>query len=64
MARCCGGTPRPTPDNPVLIGEPNGVTVRARPTIPRYGLAAYETGWFTGDGVAARVAAGVLVTVA
>lgn len=63
MARCCGGTVAPTRDNPIIVGEPNGVTVRAKPTLTYRGVAAYQLAFWSGAGVAERVAAGVLVVV-
>lgn len=61
---CCGRQRRTSsPSTPILIGEPNGVVLRARATIGIAGLPVGETAWFTGTTVAALVSQGVLVSV-
>lgn len=58
---CCGKASRQSsPSNPVMIGAPNGVTVRARVMLNAHGMDAYQVGWFTGDLVEMAVLGGVL----
>lgn len=60
---CCGTGKTTSRDNPVLLGEANGLLYRCRLNLNVYGLRVNTVQWFSGDGVTARIAAGVLVTV-
>lgn len=61
---CCGNRSRAsTRTEPILIGDPDGSLLRARATVGIEGLRVGMIGWFTGTGVAALVAAAVLVPV-
>lgn len=61
---CCGSPERvSSPENPFLMGEPNGELLRARVTVATAGLTAGDVGWFTGSDVAAWVNERILVPV-
>lgn len=60
---CCGTGKTTSRDRPMLLGDPNGILYRCRLTLNVYGLGFNTVQWFSGDGVAARIAAGTLVTV-
>lgn len=49
--------------SPMLVGEPNGVTVEARTSIRWRRFPRYARVWLTGDGVDRLVSAGVVTLV-
>lgn len=52
-ASCCGqtGATPSSPDDPIVIGSPNGYTVEVIAVLPVHGIAAGTTAWVSGDGV-------------
>lgn len=57
---CCGKRTETSREHPILIGEPDSRLYRCTVLVSQRGLTYGMIGWFTGDGVPARIAARTL----
>lgn len=61
---CCGSSKRVLDrDHPILVGDADGLLLRARTTIAMDGLRAGDMAWWTGTSVPGLVAGSILVPV-
>lgn len=56
MAKCCGVVRASSREDPIVIGDPDGMLYRCRTLVSQFGLSYGAVGWFTGDGVPLRLA--------